>query len=690
MPSAKLVNKEDQIGIVRTGYDNQPLRIAGTTKAQQAIIEFAKYGLITFSREQSFKSSVYSLHFIKPVKKLKQLYNLGDEVLILCCNDSLTNFKSRTKDFIDYLLASQGEFKNRLDKISCFLVDSNENIVEIIKQDRIESPDTRLIVPFSYDELNKGLNDEMLQERLRTFLYERDLFGIATPLIDENLFFGEDRANTISELFGKYRQGEHGGVFGLRRIGKTSILNLLIRRVDEDNGIAIYFDCTKYHKLRWNSFLHQIVKELQLKYSFENRNSDSIRLPKDFQLPNASSRYNEAKAMISFESDLTDLYHFLSNTRILLVFDEIEMIGFETSPSDHWKSNNDALFFWQALRSISQTNSSIFSFIITGVNPRCIEASKINNYPNPIFNVLSPLYITLFGLSDVKRMVSAIGGYLGLKFEEEIYTKLIDDYGGHPFLTRQICSRINSDILQRGENRPFLVTKYSYSKYSSDYRTKMEGVIKQILDVLEDYYPSEFALLKILALDGSREFKKKLHFGEDTIGHLLGYCLIKKDGEDYYIRIKSIEDYLNQKYRFEKKLHDDAAKRLRVSERRNAIEIKLREIIATNIMLKFGKKAKEHLIKMLRGSTKDEKQIEKLQILDYKNAMQEVYFIQLKHLINKDWQAYQSLFNDKVKFNEFFDLINKYRTDAHAKTISEEDEAILNIAFKFFESALDL
>ena len=286
-------------------------------------------------------------------------------------------------------------------------------------------------------------------------------------------------------------------------------------------------------------------------------------------------------------------------------------------------------------------------------------------------------------------MVSDIGGYLGLRFDEEIFTKLIDDYGGHPFLTRQVCSRINADILSRGEERPFHVTKYSYGKYSSDYRSKMEGVISQILDVLQDFYPSEFALLKILALNGSKEFKKHLKFGENTIGHLLGYCLVKRDGDDYYIRLKSIEEYLNEKYKYEKVLEDDASKRLRVSERRNAIEIKLRSLVGHQISMKFGKKAKERLIELLRGSTKDETQTAKLQDLDFREAMQEIYFLQLKYLIEKDWASYQALFGDKVKFQQFFELINKYRTDAHAKSIDEEDEAMLNIAFKFFERSLE-
>lgn len=181
-----IVSKDDQVGIVNVDADRHKIRICGTPQAKNAVNKFSKYGLITFSREQTFKSSFYSIHFIKPVAKLKQLYNLGDEVLIICCNDALRNFKSRTKDFIDYLLVTQ--FKNRLDKITCFLLDDCDNIQEIIKADRAENPDARLIVPFSYTEMESGLNDCMLQDRLRAFLYERDLFGIASPLKDEYLF----------------------------------------------------------------------------------------------------------------------------------------------------------------------------------------------------------------------------------------------------------------------------------------------------------------------------------------------------------------------------------------------------------------------------------------------------------------------------------------------------------------------
>lgn len=683
-----LISQNDRIGIV-CGTDGGPINIKGGPKAKRAIQVLSEFGLISFSRERNFKSSVYSIHFIKPVAKLKQLYNLGDEVLILCCNDSLMNFKSRTKDLIDYLLGSQSEYRNRLDKVTCFLIDDCENIEEIVKRDRAENPDTRLIIPFSYKELERGLDAETLQNRMRTFLYERDLFGVASPLQDDNLFFGKDRSNIISELYGKYLQGEHGGLFGLRRIGKTSILNILRRRVEQNGGVAIYFDCTKYHHLRWYSFLQQINKEIQAKYSFGAGTNTFVSLPEGFVLDSSENGYTETNATLSFEEELKLIHSNIGNRRILLIFDEIEQISFGTSPSQNWCKDSDALFFWQTLRAISQTDNSIFSFVITGVNPKCIEDSKINDQPNPIFHVLAPQYVTLFEYDDVKNMVSEIGGHLGLQFQEEIFAKLVDDYGGHPFLTRQVCSKINTDILERREPRPFTISKYSYVKQAPEYQAKMEAVIEQILGVLEDYYPLEYNLLKVLALDGSDSFKRSLRFGDSSIAHLFGYCLIKRYQNDYFIRIQTIATYLNEKHRYEKVLNDPSEKLARITVRRGKIEGKLRSLIQTNLTLKFGKKAKEHMIDIVKKATTDKTQEAKLQSKDLKGAMQELYFSQLKILMIKDWNSYQMLFPDKVKFEQFFDIINTFRADAHAKALDEEDEALLNYAFKYFERALE-
>ena len=140
-----IVSRAEETGIVNV--DGKPLTIHGTARVRAAVEAFSRYGKIVFSREQNFKRTLYWYHFIKPASKLRELYNLGDTVLILCCEGRFADLKSRTKDFVDYLVTA--EFKNRLDKIIYFLIDEDGDIEQVVKNDRTENPDGRLIVPFS-------------------------------------------------------------------------------------------------------------------------------------------------------------------------------------------------------------------------------------------------------------------------------------------------------------------------------------------------------------------------------------------------------------------------------------------------------------------------------------------------------------------------------------------------------------
>lgn len=287
-----------------------------------------------------------------------------------------------------------------------------------------------------------------------------------------------------------------------------------------------------------------------------------------------------------------------------------------------------------------------------------VEMGRINEYDNPIFGIFRPIYMELFDFDDIKKMVCDIGSHLGLDFEEPIISMLLDDYGGHPFLTRQVCSKINSELMVKKVERPTTVKKYAYARKSDEYKMDMVQVIEQILGVLESYYPREFELLKKLALNGRKSFSKELSNGEKEIQHLRGYCLVEKDEGEYFIRIKSIEEYLNTKFMYEKDISEQSEKRVRLNRRRDKLENRLREIIFYNLQSKYGKKAKEKLISHISGSTTDKTQERKIKEAKLKEAMEQLYFSQLKTIMLKDWKDYQNIFNDKVKFEQFFDLIN--------------------------------
>lgn len=305
---------------------------------------------------------------------------------------------------------------------------------------------------------------------------------------------------------------------------------------------------------------------------------------------------------------------------------------------------------------------------------------------------MGAIRISRFG--DVRTvsqyLLNSVDADLGISFEDTVYGKLMEDYGGHPFLTRQVCSKINNDLNARHVKRPTVVTRNSYSLKCDEYKQGMTSVIEQILGVIENYYPGEFELLKRLALDGRESFRKEIALGNIGIQHLIGYCIIEKENGEYFIRIKSIEDYIKSKFVYDATLTEQKDKRARINIRRDNIEEGLRELIQFSLKSKYGKKAKDQLIAMVDKTTQDSTQKTKMiNAVSLKDAIQELYFSQIKIIMEKDWKYYEKLFPDKTKFEAYMDVLNKSRSaGAHTRTISADDEVIYNIAFDFFEEAI--
>ena len=211
------------------------------------------------------------------------------------------------------------------------------------------------------------------------------------------------------------------------------------------------------------------------------------------------------------------------------------------------------------------------------------------------------------------------------------------------------------------------------------------------MSVLENYYPEEYVLLKKLALDGNKEFKKELYRGNHAATHLIGYHLIKKEENNYYFQIKAVESYIRDTYRYEHMPQSTSERWAQVSVRRNTIEDKMRNLIVAQLRTGFGKKAKERLVELASKSSEDENQIRRMTTKStVEEAIRELYLLQLGAIINKNWDKYEKLFCDKTKFNMYLEIINKHRIDAHAKDLDEEEQVLLNYAFKFFEESLEI
>jgi hypothetical protein len=550
-------------------------------------------------------------------------------------------------------------------------VSKDKNIEAKIHRLNNESRDSRIIVPLTNDEiLDANFTRSQLENKFRKYFYNRDLFALESPLQSEAYFYG--RNNVVQTFYDKYTLGENSGLFGLRKIGKTSVLFALQRLIELREGISVYIDCqdTGVHKIRWYELLYKLVKTVKDKYELQDITTHS------------PDRYNEKTASDCFEQDLLTLRGSIHGSRVMFIFDEIEHISFQTSSSEHWRSGEDYLALWQTLRAILQRNNELFCFLIVGVNPLCVEKSTVNEIDNPIFDLVKPVYLSLFDVEDVTEMVRNIGSYMGLKFDGEIYSMLTNDYGGHPFLIRHVCSLINGGI---DHVRPYTVTKFYYKHNKASYDRKIQHYIQLILNVLAKWYPEEYNLLGVLVRDGSLAFKKQLMQYTNIYEHLFGYGIVKEDNGNYFINISAVEQYLKERLGAAEDINTKEGKWKTIAVRRNTLEEQLRNVIKTPICLKHGKATKEWLLQILGSPRREDLAGKDINTIFTNHLL----FSDLSKIVIKEWATFEKLFVDRSRFELFMEQINKFRVDAHAKEILEEDFAVLTIAFRWVESRLE-
>lgn len=638
------------------------LEISQFEKSEQCIVrKLSKIWFITFSRRQHFKNSDYSFVFAKPTDDLIKAFHLSREVLVIFNPYQL--FDTRSFDFVDKLIF---EFQNRLDKLCIIIISQDTGIKDKIRQIALQDKESRIIIPYNYDEffINSNSSSTLIVNRLKEFFYERDLFAFDSPLRNDTYFFG--RSQTIQYLYGKYKSGENGCLFGLRKIGKTSALFAVKRYLEIREEPVVYIDCSEpsFHLKRWYESLHFLIDNLI--------KSISIRSPRSLH---EVDDYQEKTASQCFEEDLITLRKAGNFPRFLFILDEIENITFGLSPSEYWSSDKDFIFFWQSIRSVYQKNPDLFSFIIAGVNPTAVETPSILGFDNPIYKIVTPMYLPLFNISEVNEMVTSIGNYMGLQFDDEVFTYLTDDYGGHPFLTRQVCSFIHRNT---SDPRPYKISRFRYQKLRTKLNQYIKDYIGMIVSVLVERYKEEYEFLELLASGDQKTFLYYVSLSPSIIEHLKGYGLIEEDSGLYHFKIKTVQEYIIEMSSRKKILNTKEDKWREITAQRGLLESDLRKVIKLVLKTYYGAaQAGEEFLKIIPSDRRNS-----LLGLEFDKILSDnSYFDELRKIIIKHWEKFGKIFNnDKENFEFYMNFINKHRIDAHAKEIDEENLNVLLLA----------
>ncbi|MHC9060973.1 ATP-binding protein [Pantoea sp. y20] len=613
------------------------------------------------------ENSIYRYILIRPTNVYQDMFNLNREIVVLF--SPYEKFQSRTLDAFSIIYQRTSSL--RVDKTCNILISMDRNIesnlLEIVKSE----PEAPTIIPFRYSEVIHNPSDSyFFRNRFQENLYNRDLFSFEAPLKKDIFFFG--RSDIILSIVSKLKDGNNAGLFGLRKTGKTSLINAIERNLKSSDEVVTVIDCQdpSFNKRRWNESLHYICARIV------ESNNLSIAIPNE-------SDFDEKNASLVFDSFLKKI-NDQKNKRIYIIFDEIENISINTSPSENWKSGMDFVYFWQSLRTIFQKKDSCLAYMIVGTNPSCIEVPRINGTDNPIFNHLTPQYIPGFDLKSTREMIRKLGKRMGINFDESIYSNINDDFGGHPFLIRKICSIVSSNAMK--QRKPVTIGKVSYRESKVSFKEKNSAYLDMILGVLREQYPDEYQLLQLLANGDDTEFKANVSKNYSSMTHLIGYGILGKDNGSYYFLIDSMRDYLLEVNKYQKKETSLEQRWAEISERRNHAERELRKIIKRTLTTILGEEQSKALVlDILGGARKNEYSNRDLGDLFNPNKSN-IFFEDLRKIVSKHWEYFKNVFsNSKQSTFESLGFINEYRAEAHAKEIASDEFLLFRISMTKIE-----
>lgn len=620
-------------------------------------------GIITLT-----SNSKYKYILIRPTDIYIEMFNLDREVIVLFSD--YTNFQSRTLDAFEQ--AAKQLSSLRVDKTCYILISKDQNIEENISELIKKEPETANIVPFTYDETQKGNSDGyFFRNRVQKYLYNRDLFSFEAPLKSDWLFFG--RNEIILSTINRMKGGNNSGIFGLRKTGKTSLINAISRNLQKNGEIVTTIDCQSpsVNKRKWNEVIYYVCKKTK------DDNYLQSYLPEETEF----TEKNSAEILARFVSDVNKE----KGKKLFLIFDEIENISRITSPTEHWCKGSDFLYFWQSMRTVFQAVDINLAYLIVGTNPSCIETPRIDSSDNPLFNHFTPTFLPGFDIRSTRDMIRRIGKRMGVNFEEAIYTNINEEYGGHPFLIRQVCSIIARRTFS--QKKPVNIGKISYREAVKEFGENSFNYLEMIIGVLKEHYNEEYELLITLANEDNETFKENSSKKQNSLAHLLGYGILGKDNDSYYFIIDSMRSYLLEINKYRKIETSTEQKWAEISERRNAVEKKLRTIIKVTLKSMYGEQLAKDAVLDILGKNRKSEYLSKPFNEIFDPNLSTIYFEDLRKIISKEWGSFENIFETSKK--ETFDslgFINKYRSDAHAKDITLDEFTIFRLSIVKIEN----
>lgn len=300
-----------------------------------------------------------------------------------------------------------------------------------------------------------------------------DIFTVNQSVDEETAIF-TGRKSWISNLaYGS----ENYVIYGGRRIGKSSLLKTVHKRIEKGENKVVFHD-----------FQGQTISEKTTAYA----------IAKEFPF--------EVENMNDLKFSLEDYMKDNPKRKVVILLDEID---------DYIDTNSERHQLLEVLRSVSNQYGSRFRVIVSGFNKLydCIKNGfgSYTNYSDPwdrMFTDLGPL--PNLKASEAGQIVKeGFDNILGWAMESRSIPKMIVEYtGGHPSFVQFFCKNIQERVGKRGDryiNLKDIEEVFNDKNQDRSFIEHVRSTIQLNLEALDEYIILTLAFYE----EGASSFTKK-------------------------------------------------------------------------------------------------------------------------------------------------------------------------------------
>ncbi|MFD1837683.1 hypothetical protein [Paracidovorax cattleyae] len=519
---------------------------------------------------------------------------------------------------------------------------------------------------------------ESLRRNLARDLFAYDPFSLTGPVLSDTDFFG--RRNTAIETLRQLQSGRIISIFGVRKLGKTSLINRIVAAARESGDLRIaMIDCSVdgFNKLSAGDALKAIAKVAKM----------------------ASTRgyAHITEALKRSDKELVPVFDDLWSTKdpkpLALIFDEIDYITPASPTRPIWRQEFNQ--FWREFRVAYQEAQRMgfpLSVLVSGVSSQAFRVESFDGIENSVLHFVPEGYLAPFARHASKQMIKDLCKRCGLILSDQNQDIMAETCADFPYWIRLAGSYLHHAVDIQGRPRT-LETELVASLLKDFVDAEGVDVAKVALEDLRRKTAEPIELLERAAATTHLpliEGKLLLRYGLATqkpVGVSVTSAMIKAG-------LSALGDVAPQAQR-SLELEDASttlalapqewAEELSViNRRRNLMERKLREFIYFS--LKFAAKAGENWVDAVLRALPEKQRIE-LASLSGDALLNKLYWRELGVVILKHWAHFEKVLGDKRRFESAMDLLND-RPDAHAKAVDAADIALHRRELQWLEERL--